>query len=225
MNVPRLEDTERRPFDVLVADCPWPFDDHLSSSATRSAAANYSTMHDLAIARLEVSRCMAADAACWLWVISSKLQVGLDVLHRWGFEHKQVVVWVKTSATTDDEDEDASLCEPADLAFGMGRMHRSCKELVLVGTRGNPYKMLAARNVRDVLHAPPGKHAERKHSAKPEGLQDRIDKMFPNAHRLEMFARRHRPGWTCIGNEAPQTRGQDIRASLRFLAAHVATPW
>ncbi len=33
---------------------------------------------------------------------------------------------------------------------------------------------------------------------------------------LEIFARRHRPGWTCIGNELD---GLDIRESLALVAA------
>jgi N6-adenosine-specific RNA methylase IME4 len=36
--------------------------------------------------------------------------------------------------------------------------------------------------------------------------------MFPNTEKLEMFARRIRPGWTCIGNEV--CNGEDIRDSL-----------
>lgn len=39
----------------------------------------------------------------------------------------------------------------------------------------------------------------REHSAKPEGLQDWLD-CLPGP-RCELFARRPRPGWTCIGAE------------------------
>ena len=210
--VPSLADTERRPFDVLVIDSPWSFDDSLSSSATRGAAANYSTMHDVDIARLDIPSVMAADAVCWSWVISSKLDAGLYAMKRWGFTQKQIVVWNKTGKS-------------GKRAFGMGRLHRNCLEVVLVGIRGNPYKNLRSRSERNSFDAPPGQHAKSTHSAKPEDLQEMCERMFPNANRLEVFARRHRPGWTCIGNEAPQTYGQDVRASLRQLAAHVATPW
>lgn len=224
--VPSLADTERRPFDVLVIDSPWCFDDSLSSSATRGAAANYALMHDVDIARLNIPSVMARDAVCWSWVISSKLDAGLYAMQRWGFTQKQVAVWVKTRGSEEEAlDDDEEPVEPDDLAFGMGRLHRSCKELILVGTKGSPYKDHACKSLRDVFYAPPGKHAASSHSAKPEQLQTMIEMMYPKANRLEVFARRHRPGWTCIGNEAPQTYGQDVRASLRQLAAHVATPW
>jgi N6-adenosine-specific RNA methylase IME4 len=38
--------------------------------------------------------------------------------------------------------------------------------------------------------------------------------MFPQWRKLELFARRHRPGWTCLGNESPMTNGEDIRESI-----------
>ena len=52
------------------------------------------------------------------------------------------------------------------------------------------------------------------HSQKPEDLQDSLELMFPERNKLEIFARRHRPGWNCIGNEAPMTLGEDIRDSI-----------
>src|SRR5690606_15124530 len=57
-----------------------------------------------------------------------------------------------------------------------------------------------------------------KHSAKPEDLQDMLDKMFPNGNKLEMFARRQRPGWWCIGNENLMTLNEDIAISLKKLS-------
>lgn len=39
------------------------------------------------------------------------------------------------------------------------------------------------------------------HARKPEELQDWIEEAFTGQNRLELFARRNRPGWTCYGNE------------------------
>ena len=38
--------------------------------------------------------------------------------------------------------------------------------------------------------------------------------MYPKYDKLEMFARRQRDGWTCIGNEIT---GNDIRKDLQLL--------
>lgn len=47
------------------------------------------------------------------------------------------------------------------------------------------------------------------------------DMMLYAGPYLEIFARRHRPGWTCIGNELD---GLDIRESLALVAADQALP-
>lgn len=41
----------------------------------------------------------------------------------------------------------------------------------------------------------------RRHSEKPEELQDLIERVYPGLRYLELFARRTRPGWTCRGLE------------------------
>lgn len=95
------------------------------------------------------------------------------------------------------------------LAFGMGRLFRQTHEICLIGTSNNEiYKKLKNKSQRSVSFG-----QNLKHSAKPEHLQDSLDIMFPKGNRLEMFARRIRPGWTCIGNEVCPNK-EDIRVSL-----------
>lgn len=97
------------------------------------------------------------------------------------------------------------------LAFGMGRLFRQTHEICLIGTSNNKiYKALANKSQRSVSLA-----ENLKHSAKPEHLQDSLDIMFPVGDKLELFARRVRPGWTCLGNEV--CNGEDIRDSLSKL--------
>lgn len=40
-----------------------------------------------------------------------------------------------------------------------------------------------------------------KHSKKPRCAYEMIENMFPNAAKLEMFARQTRENWDCLGNE------------------------
>lgn len=97
------------------------------------------------------------------------------------------------------------------LSFGMGRLFRQTHEICLIGTNNNKiYKQLKNKSQRSVCFAP-----NLKHSAKPEDLQDSLEIMFPGAEKLEMFARRERPDWTCLGNEV--CNGEDIRDSLAKL--------
>ena len=178
-------------FSVITADPPWSFNDKLTMSSTkRGAAANYSLLSLADIVALPVSRVVKDDSVLALWVPSSMLSDGLSVMEAWGFKQKTIWTWVKTSKS-------------GGLAFGMGRTFRACSEHALIGTRGKP-KCLN-RSQRNVSLDPATRHSE-----KPETIQDRLELMF-NGPYLELFARRERPRWTCVGDECPGTVGVDIR--------------
>jgi N6-adenosine-specific RNA methylase IME4 len=229
-------------FQVIVADPPWPFKDSLKmSDVARGAAANYDTMTISDIRQLDVqSVCNPDGAVLCLWVPGSLLQEGLDTMKSWGFAHKQTFVWVKTKkelfkdfakwikksvlkhpqVAYDKYAYDrairailsslANIKLDGELAFGMGRLFRQTHEICLVGISSNKiYEKLDNKSQRSVILA-----ENLKHSAKPEALQDSLEIMFPKTNKLEMFARRVRPGWTCLGNEID---GKDIRDALSEL--------
>lgn len=58
-----------------------------------------------------------------------------------------------------------------------------------------------------------------RHSEKPVEAHERIERLWPNANKLELFARIARPGWTSLGDEIT---GNDIRYDLRLLADKIA---
>jgi N6-adenosine-specific RNA methylase IME4 len=223
-------------FRVIVADCPWPFKDSLKmSDVKRGSESNYSVMTISDIEQLPIKALAHKDGAILaLWVPSSLLQEGLNTMKAWGFAHKQTYVWVKSKKidnikkalfkTALDICDDLENKIPklkafrnftinlhASLAFGMGRLFRQTHEICLIGTSNNQiYKTLSNKSQRSVCFA-----QNLKHSAKPEHLQDSLELMFPTGKKLELFARRHRPGWTCLGNEI--CNGEDIRVSLAKL--------
>jgi hypothetical protein len=83
---------------------------------------------------------------------------------------------------------------------GLGRWLRGQTEHVLLAVKGKPVVKL--KDQRTWFEAPIGKHSE-----KPDALFHIVESLCPAAPaaRLEMFARRARPGWTLHGNEAPKT--------------------
>lgn len=194
-------------FDVIVADPPWGFGDNLvqmKRRVRRSAQSQYSTMSLAEIATLPV-RYLANESGCLLalWVPGSMIAQGIDVMQAWGFKQKQVFVWVKLKKGYRDEDDLNNATR-----VGMGRLFRQSHEIALIGTSGKSvYPMLddhAQRSVAFDMNAG--------HSIKPPTLQTRLEKMFPNANRLELFARRQRKGWTCVGDAID---GKDIRTVLQ----------
>lgn len=182
-------------FDIIVSDPPWSYEDKLrmkgSIGIKRSADSHYDVMHIDAIKAIPVPDIAADNCLLALWVPNSLLNYGLDTMKAWGFTQKQIFMWIKTSKG------------PSGLAFGMGRYFRNCSELALIGTKGK--LKLHDKSQRNVALDP-----ALPHSQKPETLQDRLEIMYPNLNYLEMFARRDKSNWTCVGNECPSTMGSDI---------------
>ncbi len=229
----------KKKFQVIVSDPPWDFSDSLSMDNTpRGAAANYPLLDIEEIKKLKVAE-VADPAGCVLalWVPSSLLQDGMDVMKAWGFNQKQTYIWVKVKKEPLESVSaviskafrkakgapfDAGIKESfleacknftldKALAFYMGRLFRQTHEICLIGTNNNGiYKKLKNKSQRSVSFG-----ENLKHSAKPEHLQESLEEMFPGTEKLEMFARRHRNDWHCVGNEI--CNGEDIRDSLKNL--------
>lgn len=222
-------------FNILVLDPAWPFNDKLTmSEVKRGAESVYDGVLSIEdIKNLPIKYISDDNSLLALWVPSSLLREGLDVMEAWGFEQKQTHIWVKTKkeplkSLVKDLFNKKSLKDSVEilqkiifdfnledvLAFGMGRLFRQTHEFCLIGTKGNVYNKLQNKSQRSVHFYPVTKHSE-----KPELLQDMLDKMFPEwagdaSKCYEGFARRDRVGYTCQGNECPSTFGEDIRHCL-----------
>jgi N6-adenosine-specific RNA methylase IME4 len=110
-------------------------------------------------------------------VTSAHLPDGLRVLEAWGFKYRTTLVWVKERV-------------------GMGDLFRLQHELLLVGVHGDVPMPSPPTRPSSVITAP-----RRGHSEKPEELYTIIESMFPDLPRVELFARRRRPGWDAWGNQ------------------------
>jgi N6-adenosine-specific RNA methylase IME4 len=234
-------------YNILVVDPPYNFKDSLSmSDVARGSSSNYRILHNNDLLSLPISDVCANDAILALWVPSALLPFGFSLLAKWEFEFKQTYVWIKTKNKPLDFFKKAVLAclknsevcydefaykrlvrdiasgvdninfnsKDTILSFGMGRLFRQTHEIALIGVRGNVYNRLRNRSQRSVAFAKTYKHSE-----KPEHLQNSLDVMFPDdMKRLEVFARRDRINWTCIGLECPSTLGEDVKDSLARLA-------
>ncbi len=227
-------------FSVVVCDPPWSFSDKLNmSDVKRGASANYNTMALDDLKALPVQD-IANPTGCLLalWVPSSLLADGLELMNSWGFQQKQTYIWTKSKQspfkelfhktaqtilseqpiTTETVKKGIAAAQEACasqlntvLQFNMGRLFRQTHEIALIGINNNGiYKKLMNRSQRSVSFA-----SNLKHSAKPEALQDALELMFPqnnDNNYLEMFARRERKNWLCLGNEIGNK--EDIKVYL-----------
>lgn len=167
-------------FSVICADPPWKHEDPLGR---RGAAVQYPLMsvEEICAYGLPMSMGVAEHALLCLWRLSSMQREALAVCAAWGFEPKSEIVWLRRTSHGKRH-------------FGMGRTVRNEHETALVATRGRP--VIRARNIRSTFEAPTGRHSE-----KPEKFyREIVERLSPGPY-LELFSRRQRSGWTCIGNE------------------------
>ena len=85
------------------------------------------------------------------------------------------------------------------------RYVRAAHETCLVATRGR-FKV-DCKSIRSRFSAPVpvGSDGKYIHSGKPEAFFELVEKLVAGPY-VELFARRRRPGWICLGNELPPER-------------------
>jgi N6-adenosine-specific RNA methylase IME4 len=163
-------------YDVILADPPWRYS--FSRSKSRRIENQYPTMSQLELCNMQVPA--KPNAALYLWATAPKLLEALDVMEAWGFSYKSHAVWDKERV-------------------GMGYWFRGQHELLLVGTKGKFSPPPASERVHSL-------HRERRgrHSAKPTIFHELIERWYPDARLLELFARsQFSSRWDVMGLEAP----------------------
>lgn len=167
-------------YGMIYADPEWRFEVYSRDTGMdRSADNHYSTTATDAICARPVGDIAADDCCLFLWATVPMLPDALKVMAAWGFEYKSHCMWRKDR-------------------IGTGYWFRNAHELLLVGTRGNVPAPAMGTQFESVIDAPVGKHSE-----KPDQFYELIETYFPNLPKIELNARRARPGWDAWGNEAP----------------------
>ncbi len=182
---------------ILAADPAWQFNDKLPGRR-RGAAANYKCLglDDIKAFVLPPQVVRAPDAVLFLWRVSAMQAEAIDVARAWGFSPYGELVWQK-------------MTKHGLKHFGMGHIFRQSHETCLVAVRGRVRP--AVRNERSTFEARVGVHSE-----KPEAFYRLVERLYPDAHRYEIFSRRPRVGWAQYGDqlgslehEQMQLRGVD----------------
>lgn len=150
---------------------------------------HYPTMSTEEICALPVREICAPKAALFLWTTGPKFAEALQVMKAWGFYYRNVAfVWVKTRQ---DGVVIGAQGPPATA------VKQNC-EYVLFGStckRGRPVPIQDFA-VPQVILAPRGRHSE-----KPREVHRRIERLYGDVSRIELFAREQAPGWDCWGDE------------------------
>jgi len=193
-------------FRFILADPPWQHNDRKAvrkdnpQKKTRlgmGAAGHYRTEPTTAICALGplVQAVATPDAYLAMWVVESMPLDVPRVLAAWGFEPVcTLFAWMKTNSKA------GTPC------FGNGKYSAGNLERCILARRNRKKfpcwhsTLKGCYKPAQAIFAPKSEHSE-----KPEIAQDRIDRWvdpYLDGHgKLELFARRHRPGWVCLGDE------------------------
>lgn len=192
-------------FDLILADPPWTYNDPKGTKALGGAVASYSVMSDKDLQSLPVQDITSKDSILALWATMPKLQEALDLMKAWNYIYKTCAfVWVKTNPSWKDFPVNKN-----DIYSGLGHYCAGNSELVLLGKRGKGLER-QTKSIKQIVIAPRGNH-----SSKPEEVRQRLELLFGNVNRLELFGRKKVDGWIVIGNEVQN--GKDIRDALKEL--------
>lgn len=188
-------DLPDRRYDVILADPPWAY--YGQQDKWGAAAKFYTTAPDEAIVSLPVPELLSDRGVLFLWATSPRLDVAMACLAAWKLHFRGIAfVWVK--ARKDGGPIGAQGVRPS--------IVKPTAEYVIAASRvakGRPLP-LADEGVPNVILAP-----RRAHSQKPEQVRDSIERLYPEASKLEMFARSERPGWDAWGNEVGKFAGPE----------------
>lgn len=193
-------------FNAILLDPPWPYErTHGQGIAEREYS--LMTWDNLAALGPSIASVAAPNCAIFMWTTAPLLIETVAMVQAWPFRYiTKAFSWVKTTKS-------------GGIFFGIGSYTASNTEDVWLLSNGIPHRhnkdVSQIVPTYDAVVAPMGRH-----SKKPEEVQDRIERLVRGPY-LEIFARRRRPGWVCVGNELD---GLDIRESLARIAADEALP-
>jgi N6-adenosine-specific RNA methylase IME4 len=189
------------PFKLALMDPPWAFRTFAGKTRTptlkkfREAEDHYATMSVAEMAALPVGEMMDKDSVLAMWVVGSHCDAAIELAAAWGFRFTtDLFCWLKQKLIGADQ-IDLFTGDIPPPRMSMGYYTRKQKEDCWLFTRGRGLPVLE-HDVRQVIVEPRAGH-----SRKPAAQYDRLERLFGDVPRIELFARNTRPGWASWGNE------------------------
>jgi N6-adenosine-specific RNA methylase IME4 len=178
-------------FNIALVDPPWRYMSYAMHRdpvtgekwGHRQGEAPYPVMTLEAICALPVARIMAPDSVLFMWVTDPFLELGFEVIRAWGFRYSTVgFYWIKRNPSG------------LGLMIGQGHHTRSNPEQCLLAIRGRGLRRVD-KAVRKLIESP-----VEEHSRKPAETRVRIERLYGEVPRIELFATERWPGWAAWGN-------------------------
>ncbi len=192
---PKLPDEK---YDIIYADPPWNYGGKMQYDKSSiqeenkdfkrdifisSAEFIYPTLTISQLKELDIPKITSNDCLLFMWTTGPQFANSIELGKHWGFEYKTVgFVWDK-------------------MIHNPGHYTLSQTEFVLIFKHGRIPQPRGAKNVRQFIQVPRGKHSE-----KPEEVIECITRMFPKQKKIELFARKNYKSWSNWGLEIPESQ-------------------
>jgi N6-adenosine-specific RNA methylase IME4 len=176
--------TNRR-YDILYSDPPWPQmkGNIRKSRPNQQKELDYKTCSIPQIKSIHeqgISIC-SKNHNIFMWTIDKYLHEAEHMAYELGYDLHARFIWDKENGVAP--------------AFTVRFAH---EYLLWFYRKGNMLKPCEAARGRYTTVI---REKSTKHSQKPIFVYEMIEQMFPEANKLELFARNRRNGWDCWGNE------------------------
>lgn len=185
-------------YNIIYADPAWSYSKGvfqkwrpINNGADRMINDFYPTMSIEEMKKLPINEIADKDCALFMWFTYSHLPQAIELCKAWGFKYKTVAfVWLKLS-------------NKGNLLSNIGAWTMGNTEAVLIATRGNMLQHKKRNDIKQIVM--PNTELRLKgldrHSRKPKEVRERIELLFPEVPKVELFARQNVNGWDAWGNE------------------------
>lgn len=179
-------------YKIIYADPPWSYPHRKADTKFGiGVTSHYPTMSVEEISKLNVKDIADENCILFIWttfpyLLPSKSMKGsvIDVIENWGFKYTTVgFVWVKENPVN------------GGIFAGPGNYTKSNAEVCLIATKGKLLER-ADKTIKQIVIS-----AREQHSKKPDEVRRRIEQMYGDVPRIELFARQKNIGWDIWGNE------------------------
>ena len=194
-------------YSLIYVDPPWSYGNNASNGAARD---HYDTMKLVDLKRLPVWELSAENAVLAMWYTGTHNLEAIELAEAWGFTVRTMkgFTWVKLNQNAElrinkamAEGEVTDFYDFLDLLNAETRMNggnhtRANTEAVLIATCGTGLERLNA-GIKQVVYSPLGEPSE-----KPWEVRHRLELLYGDVPRIELFSRSAAPGWHHWGNQA-----------------------
>lgn len=175
-------------YSIIYADPPWSFSSKelqkYDGVRFTSMDKHYQTQHKDWIRRLPIENITNEDCALFLWSTDAHIKEAIQTIETWGFKYITIIfIWEKKTST-------------GKTVANLGAWTMKNYEVCLFGTKGAMLKYKKVNNIYQKVEA-----ERTKHSKKPDEVRRRIELLFGDLPRIELFARQKVEGWDCWGDE------------------------